>query len=142
MIPESDFVAYDVGTTEDVRSVKLADVYTRMRELKPPARRLPIRSASGAVLCVIHDATLTAYAESVGESSVTLQATLGDLLDSAEFRELVEAIGFIPESATVADARSKMASIKNCNDVFVTASGNPNERATGWFTNTLLAGLQ
>ena len=54
----------------------------------------------------------------------------------------MEAIGFISEKTTVADARAKMSSIPNCNDVFVTASGNPDERATGWFTNTLLAGIQ
>src|SRR5436190_22372591 len=60
MIPEADFVAYDLGTTEDVAGVKLADIYAKMRKLSPPARRLPVRSSAGAILCVIHDSTLTA----------------------------------------------------------------------------------
>jgi hypothetical protein len=142
MIRESDVVAYDLGTGERVEDVPLGAVRDKMRELVPPSRRLPIRDASGAVLYVIHDSTLTAYAESQGQTTTTLDKTLGDLLSQPGFRELVEAIGFVSEKATVADARAVMASIKNCNDVFVTSSGKRNERAIGWLTNTLLAGVQ
>ena len=35
-----------------------------------------------------------------------------------------------------------MVSIENCNDIFVTPNGAPEERAVGWLTNTLLAGVQ
>ena len=45
-------------------------------------------------------------------------------------------------AATVAEARTVMSSIAHCNDVFVTASGKREERAIGWLTNTLLAGVQ
>jgi hypothetical protein len=142
MIRESDFVAYDIGTGERVEDVPLGAVRDKMRALVPPSRRLPIRNASGAVLYVIHDSTLTAYAESQGQTSTTLDKTLGDLLSDPTFRELVEAIGFVSEKATVADARTVMASIKNCNDVFVASTGKRDERAIGWLTNTLLAGVQ
>ncbi len=142
MIREADFTTYDLGTNESLNAIRVADIYTRMRQLSPPQRRLPVRSTAGAVLCVVHDSTVTAYAESLGIATADLDTTLGDLLAVDEFRELVTAIGFIPESATVAAARAKMSSIKNCNDVFVTPSGRPDERATGWFTNTLLAGIQ
>ena len=123
MIREADFVAYDLGTGDRVEDVRLADVRQKMQALVPPSRRLPIRNASGAVLYVIHDSTLTAFTESAGQTSATLDKTLGDLLNVANFKELVEAIGFVAEKATVADSRAVMASIKNCNDVFVTASG-------------------
>ena len=142
MIRESDFVAYDLGTSESVEDVPLAALRDKMRQLTPPSRRLPIRNPSGAVLYVIHDATLTAFAESQGQTTTTVDKTLGDLLRDATFKDLIEAIGFVSEKATVADARAEMASIKNCNDVFVTSSGTRDERATGWLTNTLLAGIQ
>jgi|SRR5438105_992819 len=142
MIPESDFVTYDAGPGDDLNAIQLSQVYTKMRQLTPPARRLPIRNASGAVLYVIHDSTLTAYAESVNEASDSLTKTLGDLLGASEFSQLVSAIGYVSTDATVSDARSRMASILNCNDVFVTASGKRDEHATGWLTNTLLAGVQ
>jgi hypothetical protein len=142
MIRESDFVAYDLGTSEPVEEVPLSAVRDKMRALAPPARRLPIRTPAGAVLCVIHDSTLTAYAESQSQTTTTLDKTLGDLLGDPKFRELVEAIGFVSEKATVAEARTVMASVKNCNDVLVTSSGKRDERAIGWLTNTLLAGVQ
>lgn len=142
MIPESDFIAHDLGSNEAVEDVPLSAVRDKMQQLSPPSRRLPIRNASGAVLYVIHDSTLTAYAESQGQSTATLDKSLGDLLGDPAFKELVEAIGFVPEKATVADARAVMASVKTFNDVFVTPSGKRDERAIGWLTNTLLAGIQ
>jgi hypothetical protein len=142
MIRESDFVAYDLGTGDRPEDIPLSAVRDKMRALTPPSRRLPIRTASGAVLYVIHDSTLTAYAEKQGQTTTNLNKKLGDLLGDPDFKELVEAIGFVSEKATIADARAVMASIKNCNDVFVTASGKSEERAIGWLTNTLLAGVQ
>ena len=142
MIPEADFIAYDLGTSEDVNAVPLAAVHAKMGEISPPSRRLPIRDVSGAVLYVIHDSTLTAFAESQGQASVAIDKVLGDMLAVPEFMELIEAIGFVHENATVADARRVMGSTKNCNDVFVTSTGKRDERAVGWLTNTLLAGVQ
>lgn len=142
MIPERDFNVYDLSSGQDVATVPLADVRAKMQGMSPPSRRLPIRNASGAVLYVVHDSTITAYLESERQTSATPNETMGGLLSKAEFRGLVEAIGFVAEKATVADARSVMANIKNCNDVFVTASGKRDERAIGWLTNTLLAGVQ
>jgi hypothetical protein len=142
MIPEADFIAYDLGTGEAAESLALAKLHAKMREISPPSRRLPVRNPMGAVLYVLHDSTLGAYAESVGQTTQTVDKTLGDLLASPEYKELVEAVAFVGENATVADARKAMVSVKNCNDVFVTASGNGDERAIGWLTNTLLAGVQ
>jgi hypothetical protein len=129
MIRESDFVAYDLGTGDRVEDVRLADMRQKMQALGPPSRRLPIRNASGAVLYVVHDSTLTAFAESHNQTSATLDKTLGDLLNAANFKELVEAIGLVAEKATVADARAVMASVKNCNDVFVAPSGTSGQPA-------------
>jgi hypothetical protein len=142
MIPEADFIAYDLGTSDDVNAVPLAAVHAKMREISPPSRRLPIRNSAGAVLYVIHDSTLTAFAESHGQATGEIDKALGDMLAAPEFVELIEAIGFVHENATVTDARRAMGSTKNCNDVFVTATGKREERAVGWLTNTLLAGVQ
>jgi hypothetical protein len=142
MIPESNMIAYDVGSGERVTDVPLRAVREKMQTLVPPLRRMPIRDALGAVLYVLHDSTLTAYAESVGQTTATLDKTIGDLLSAATYRELVEAFGFVAERASVAEARAVLASIKNCNDVFVTTNGKREERAVGWLTNSLLAGIQ
>jgi hypothetical protein len=142
MIRERDFTAYDLSEGQDVATVPLAEVRAEMQGITPPFRRLPIRNAAGAVLYVIHDSTLTAYLDTARQASTTPDETIGGLLSLGQFRELVEALGFVAEKATVADARSVMANIKNCNDVFVTASGKRDEPAIGWLTNSLLAGVQ
>jgi hypothetical protein len=142
MIPAADFHAYDLKSGEQPEHINLATVRDKMRDLSPPARRLPIRTASGQVLYVVHDSTLTAFAETQGQSTTTIDQTLGDMLATPEFKELVEALGVVRDKATVADARTVMASIKNCNDVFITPSGKRDDRAVGWVTNTLLAGVQ
>jgi hypothetical protein len=142
MIPAAQISAYELGAGERAQDIKLADVRARFSSMSPPARRLPIFDALGAVLYVVHDATLTAYAVLAGEPVTALTKTLGDMLDVAEYEALISAIGFVPEKATLAEARSVMASVQNCNDVFVTASGKRDEPVIGWLTNTLLAGVQ
>lgn len=143
MIPEADFIAYDMGASDTADAIKLSAVRAKMREIDPPSRRLPIRDASRVVVYVIHDSTLTAFADKHRKTIDEIaEMTIGDFVADPEYKALIEANGFIPENATVADARRVMASIEHCNDVFVTATGKRDERAIGWLTNTLLAGLQ
>ena len=143
MIPEADIIAYDLAAGDDPRAVQLGDVRRKMREIDPPSRRLPIRTSTRAVLYVIHDSTLNAFAESKGMTTEQVESdTIGDMVADPEFKQLIEAIGFVSETATIAEARRVMSSIENCNDIFVTSTGNRDERAIGWLTNTLLAGVQ
>jgi hypothetical protein len=142
MIREADITAFDLAG-RDPSSVKLSEVRARMRDVDPPSRRLPIRNAQRAVLYVIHDSTLAAFAESQSKTLEQIaDMTIGDLVKNADMRQLIEAIGFVSETADIAEARRVMSSIDKCNDVFVTPGGNKEERAIGWLTNTLLAGVQ
>jgi len=143
MIHEADIVAYDLATGEEPNSVKLSAVREQMTNVKPPSRRLPIRNQARAVLYVIHDSTLSAFADKQKKTVDEISnMTIGDLLSDPEYKEILEANGYISREATVAEARTVMGSIPKCNDVFVTASGKRDERAIGWLTNTLLAGVQ
>jgi hypothetical protein len=145
MIPEADFHTLDLTKNQKLDDVKLADVRTKMKEQKPPSRRVPIRNAARAVLAVIHDSTLTSYADSQQDVSIDTfsdQHTVKTLLDNDEFGPLIKANGFVAKTATIGEARSVMGSIEFCNDVFVTETGKADERAIGWLTNTLLAGVQ
>ena len=142
MIPRSAFTSHDLGSSESAESVPLSKIRDEMGAIVPPSRRLPVLTSTGVVVCVVHDSTLTAYAQHVGQTTETIDKTLGDLLSAPEFEKLVKAIAFVSEKATVNDARAALASVENCNDVFVTATGQSNEPAIGWLTNTLLAGVQ
>jgi hypothetical protein len=47
----------------------------------------------------------------------------------------MESMGFIKGDATLGQAKEKMESIKNCQDVFITENGKSTEPITGWLTN-------
>jgi hypothetical protein len=142
MIPAAQFTAYELKQGETAESIALSSLLSQMRAISPPSRRLPVLTLDGAVLYVLHDSTLTAFAELVKEPDSTLTGTLGELLDNAQYKEYVSAIGFVSLKATIADAREAMRTTRYCNDVFVTSTGKREERAVGWLTNTLLAGVQ
>jgi hypothetical protein len=143
MIHEADIVAYDLVVGQKPESVTLADVRKQMANVAPPSRRLPIRDPARAVLYVIHDSTLSAFADKQRKTiDQVADMTIGDLLADPEYKEILEANGFVSRNATVVEARTVMSSVMHCNDVFVTASGKRDERAIGWLTNTLLAGIQ
>ena len=47
--------------------------------------------------------------------------------------------GFVPSTATLADAKREMERIEKCADVFVTQSGKKDEPVLGWITdNTII----
>jgi hypothetical protein len=142
MIREADILAHDLAANEDPKAVTLAAVRETMGKMDPPGRRVPIRDANRVVLYVLHDSTLAAYAEELPAGEKVDDKTIGDLLDDPKYRQLIEANGFVSEKATISEARTVMTSIENCNDVFVTPTGKRDERAVGWLTNTLLAGIQ
>jgi len=69
------------------------------------------------------------------------QLTLADLLDSSDDlrRFFTTSFGFVPLSATLADAKLVMDKIPKCGDVFVTQTGSPTEPLLGWITDNLIA---
>jgi hypothetical protein len=138
MIRPGDITSFTIPAGSKIDDVPISELRTEMGKQSPPSRRLPICDATGAVHYVIHDSTLNAFSERKG----TPPETLGDLLGDTEFKGLISAIGFVAEDATISDARTVMAATPNCNDIFVTKDGKPNESVAGWLTNTLLAEIQ
>ena len=67
--------------------------------------------------------------------------TLKDLLDSPvnESKIFENSFVFVAQDATLADAKLKMDALKNCNDVFVTKTGNRTEPLLGWITDNTIA---
>jgi hypothetical protein len=141
MIPRGKIVARKVQAGEDPQQISLRELYTTMQGNS--LHRIPIVDASDAVLNVVHDSTISAFANksNANPADATYAQTLGDLIQDPELGPLVKAIGFVGPQAMLRDARAAMRSIPNCNDVFVTANGQPTDPMIGWLTNTDLAGL-
>ena len=140
MIPRARITAKVVQAEADAPNVTLAELQTQMNNAKH--RRIPILDSSDVVLYVVHDSTIAAFAASQAMRVEDLvNETMAQLLASPVFKGLVEAIGSVGPSATIADARAAMRSVQDCNDVFVTQQGKRKDPALGWLTNTDLAAI-
>ena len=53
--------------------------------------------------------------------------------------EVVSATAFVRLDATLADARAKIEATSDCQDVFVTDTGDKDETLRGWLSNTRIA---
>jgi hypothetical protein len=139
MIPRADITAHVVSTRQAADAVALTELLNNIAD--SGRQRVPILTAGDQAVYVVHSSTLSAFAASVQKFPDQLTETVSDLVNDPEFNVLVTAIGFVSVHDLVETARAEMASIPNCNDVFVTADGSATGAVQGWLTNTDLAGL-
>lgn len=141
MIPRAQMRTHGLQTGEEPGAVKVADLQNEMASAN--VRRIPVLTEPGAVAYVIHDSTIAMFADSVGKKPSDLRdETMADLFTVPDLRAQVEAVAYVGANADLGAARAAMRSVKGCNDVFVTKTGQPQESVVGWLTNTQLAGLQ
>jgi hypothetical protein len=69
----------------------------------------------------------------------TLETFLNFETDGTTMQTVVSRIAFVSQGATLADAKEKMTSVPDCQDVFVTATGQRSEPVLGWITNADIA---
>ena len=106
-----------------------------------------ILSAGDVLRYIIHKAmvekyllsiTLGTHAAPAGKAAGAI--TLADMLgDDAQIKQYSTLAGFVSQDATLADAKSRMDSITNCQDVFVTKTGSKDEPILGWITDNKIA---
>jgi hypothetical protein len=143
MVSRAQIVSYDLPAGVDVKTVRLFDLRNKMKV--SGKNRLPILDNSGAILYILHDSTIAAFALKVTKDPTDQTAfteTMDNLLQDAELKKAVEAIAIAGPEADVAEARIKMRSVEGCNDVFVTARGQKADPVIGWLTNTDLATVE
>lgn len=139
MIPAARMTAHDLPAGGDVKDVQLGELYSVMAAAG--VARVPILNDSKAVLYVVHKTTIDSFARNLKppKDPMTLTETMLELLNSPQHKKMLEAIGFVPPTAVIADARREMSSIAGCHDVFVTTNGKESNPVIRWLTNTDLA---
>jgi len=142
MIGVSKIKTYNIDKGKTEKDVPITDLHNLLKGL---VTRIPILNDKGAVKYIIHQSMLYKF---ISEKSIeTIKAagppfnvaasTLDDFLQFPEMRELVEkSIAFVSAKATLGDAKAAMEKMKNCQDVFVTENGKPEEPIVGWLPNT------
>jgi hypothetical protein len=101
---------------------------------------------------VLHKSTIESFlsnqyfeklkAAANGVSPQTIDLSFADLKKSDDQNiqaVLKNGVKFISENANLADAKLLMKSFSECNDVFITKTGSPNEPVLGWITDKTIA---
>lgn len=149
-IPVSAIDAVQVEPGEE-NTVKVSEIKKRLNN---KVTRIPIWNAAKVVRYVIHESMIYKFLADVHEEAAdkaakaaaageqmppppdkTLQDFLDCSLDGVSMKEIVSKIGWVPQTATLADAKAKMEGTPNCQDVFVTNTGAATEPVLGWVTN-------
>ena len=102
--------------------------------------RMPYFGEGDEPRFIVHRSMVDRFALSAtrgGKELVNL--TVADLLADEKLRPMFEeSFAVTSADASLDDVRGKMASIKNCQDVFITEDGGPDSAVTGWITNTMI----
>jgi hypothetical protein len=140
MIPRANvkFVQLPAGNDESAVNFKsgLIDLYV------DPVTRLPVLDDQGRVKYIIHQSLVYKYladqALSAGTTPFNVATqSLKDFLDHGTIRTVAaNTLAFVQENATLADAKSRMEAMSDCQDVFVTSDATNSKPMIGWLPNT------
>jgi hypothetical protein len=134
MLRPGQITVFQIAPGNSPKDVLLKDLRIKLGD---KITRIPVVDANAVVLYIVHQSGLFKFiAEKAlaGGASID-KLTLQDLVDDAELKNWVTNIVYIPESASVADAKKKMDDQKGCQDLIVTRSGGNAEPMLGWMTN-------
>jgi len=141
MIPKDKMYFEQVTAGTTPANIKLMDVLNRLVAANK-GRRIPFLNEQDHPLYVIHRSMVDKFLADNALSASPADPktlTLQNLLDSPELKSRVDkSFAVIKEAATLADAKTAMDAIPDCQDVFVTKTGNTNEPILGWITNVII----
>ena len=122
--------------------IKLVETLEELKKSKK-GDRLPILHADDHPVYMIHASKINEYlAEKalsvppVDLKTLTMQILLDDRADLKTMFE--NGFVVVKEDANLADAKTAMNSIPDCQDAFVSKSGKKDEPIVGWLTNVII----
>jgi hypothetical protein len=139
MVDKNHMTMYEMKPDMQEEDVKITSLYNL---LKGAVTRIPVIAPDGRIKCVIHMSLLYKFIteklmQKNGKQVDISKLSLKDFLAFPGMKPLVkDSLAFAPLSARLGDAKSAMEENKDCQDVFITANGKPDEPVVGWLTNT------
>lgn len=125
---------------DPIDGLKIADVLKDLETAKK-GDRIPVLTSTNAIKYIMHRSILDRYLADKGSSAGgTANLTFADLFkDKPDFQQLFSrSFATVKPDATLADAQSAMESVKDCEDVFVTAQGGRDNEVLGWITDNII----
>src|SRR6478609_2956813 len=106
-----------------------------VKELKEQGKnRLPLLDNKQRAKYIIHRSKIEEFI--VSNLSTAPALTMKDLLANNEMRSMFETtFVVVSEKATLEEAKAAMRKVRDCRDIFATATGKRDEPVLGWLTN-------
>jgi len=123
--------------TDKLESVTLDKLEEKMRAKAPPFERLPILSAEGTPLMLVHRSVLNDFLlnkKTADPGKNAKDYNLSDLVKDYPWLQQ-DSFATVSPTASAAQAKDAMAQRKGCSDVFVTMDGTSATAVTRWVTN-------
>jgi hypothetical protein len=122
---------------DKLETVTLDKLEEKMRAKEPPFERLPILSAQGAPLMLVHRSVLNDFLLNKKTADPGKNAKDYNLSDLAKDYPWLQQNSFatVSPTASAAQAKDAMAQKKGCSDIFVTMDGTSAAAVTRWITN-------
>jgi hypothetical protein len=137
-------IAYEEWDDATTINKKIADVLKAYETKK--VNRLPFMTKDKILKYIIHKSVFDSFlVKETGQPDANIaNITLNDFFTKVKknYPDLQSYIdngaGFISIEGNLSDAQAIMEKNKNCQDVFVTNTGNKNEQIIGWITNRII----
>jgi len=112
---------------------------TIREKLQGTISRLPLLNPGDSVRYMIHESSIDKYLVEKGSDNASLQGFFDYYKSKGLAFTVDQAFIVVAKNATLKAAKEKMQSIKTCQDIFVTETGDPKEPVLGWVSNIRLA---
>lgn len=139
MIGADDLIHDNLKANESPDNLKIMDL--RQKIIDNKIKRWPILQEN-IYRYIIHKSIFDEYLTDKLNAQNYEDLTIADMKkDGNDWikRVLEKGAKFIPENATLYDAKLKMDEEEACNDVFITRTGGKNEPVLGWISNVDIA---
>ena len=129
-------VYFQIPRGKNEKNVKLSQLRAK---IGGNISRLPIIDADRIPRYMIHESSIDKYIASGGKQEDTLENFI--VTQKKEGFEFGFGKGFImvSEQTALAAAKCKMEETPDCQDIFITKGGSPDEPLTGWISNVRMA---
>ena len=143
MIDRRKIAAFVIPDGKEAKHVLIVELH---KLLGGVVTRIPVLDHNDVLQCVIHQSLLYKFLADRSIEAVAKQEafdakkfSLQDFLELPSMKALVQdSMAFVPAGAMLSEAKELMERTPNCQDVFVTEHGLPNEPVQGWLTDAEL----
>jgi hypothetical protein len=132
MIDRTEMVRVELKPDQKLETLLLSDLVAKFKA-DEFVTRLPMLNPDGSIAAILHESLLNLYLRENPDPNGT--ATLGDFAKYQGNDRMLKLFGVVARDRTLRDAKAAMESQKDCQDVFVTASGGTGEPVVGWITD-------